>query len=200
MFMMFMVSMQSFPSTAESDHGTQLQLVITIHSVENMNVCTKVHDNPSKSCGDISPYWDISLNQKCQPAGGTRWKAGGTAKLSWLILWKPWMSVPNVTVIPQLSRHFIQNQKCQFHSGASGRLSWSLKTVGFILWGKHVNSSNICYYMSKYLSLNPTASMVKRCFLVMTLMYLYLRITDFGTSWSVTVDFITQYFPSALTY
>ncbi len=37
-------------------------------------------------------------------------------------------------------------------------------------------------------------------FRVMTLIYFYLRVTGFRTSWSVKVDFITESLHSTLTY
>lgn len=74
----------------------------------------------------------------------------------------------------------------------------------------NVNPSNICQDMSVCTKVGLTilepslephqASMNKNCFLVMTLMYLYLRTIHFCTSCFVTVDLINESFLLDLTY
>lgn len=97
----------------------KLSKVVTIDSLENMNVCTKAHSN--------------SINS-------TRWKDRASTKSSRvIILWRPWMSVPTVMVNnPPFFKTFHKKHKnVQLHDGARGRSRWgSLKSVGFILWGR----------------------------------------------------------------
>lgn len=74
---------------------------VTVNPEWNINVCTTFHDTPSNS---------FPLNQKCQPHGGAK-KVRRSPESLGLILWMPWISVPNSKAIHPIDAQMFKDQE-----------------------------------------------------------------------------------------
>ncbi len=131
--------------------------VVAIRPVWTMSVCT-VSWQPTRCL-----LKHFTLDQKCQPAGGSRGKVRGSPKSSGFIIWQPYAPVQLFVPIHEVLCDILLDMWKCWPAGGAISSQGNIKSLRFILWGPwipvpiHGNPSNICYFSLEHVVDRPTS-------------------------------------------